>query len=351
MDKIKYTEKPKEGDPWDVAIIGSGPSALTAAIYTTRGAASTILFAGESWGGQLMLTTDVDNFPGFPKGIQGPELMIRMRNQAERFSTEIIEKTVTQITDAPDGSYKLVTANEEYLAKTIIIATGADTKWLGVPGEDKLRGRGVSSCAPCDAPFFKDKKVAVVGGGDSAMEEALVLSKYASQVIMIHRRDQFRASEAMRKRVLQEEKITHTLWDTVVEEIIGDQKLEKMKLRTKWEGINTQAMKDIDISDLNGQIVDESKDLVWEIPVDGIFVAIGHTPSTEALKDFVELDEKGYIKRFEKDGYKTLTSKPGIFVAGDVHDQHYRQAITAAGFGCMAGMDTLKYLDKNIPIW
>lgn len=320
-----FANKPSEGEPWDIVIIGSGPSALTAAIYSTRGAASTLVLAGESWGGQLMLTTDVDNFPGFPEGVQGPELMQKMRNQAERFGAEIIEKSVSEVLLA-EKPFRLKAGDQEYLAHSVIIATGADTKWLDVPGEAKLRGRGISSCAPCDAPFFKDKEVIVVGGGDSAMEEALVLTKYATKVTIVHRREEFRASAAMQKRVFDNEKI-NVIWNKEVTELFGEQKLESVKLKDTQTG---------EIS---------------EMKADGLFVAIGHTPATSIFKDLITLDEKGYIIPQPRDHFRSATNLDGVFVAGDVHDYTYRQAITAAGLGCMAGMDALKYLDKETPNW
>jgi len=315
--KEALVEKPKQGEPWDVAIIGSGPASLTAAIYTTRGAASTLVLGGEEWGGQLMLTTEVDNYPGFPQGIQGPELMQNMRKQAERFGAEFIEKNV-EIVDFSKSPFKLTAGGQKYLAKTVIIATGAETNWLGVPGEDKFLGRGISSCAPCDAPFFKKKKVVVIGGGDSAMEESLVLTKYATPITIVHRRNEFRASKAMQEKVLSNPKIK-VLWDTEVIEFKGNQQLEKVVLK------NNKTKK------------------TSELVIDGAFVAIGHSPSTQTFKGSIELDEKGYV--VVRDHIKT--NIPGVFVAGDVHDYHYRQAVTAAGFGCMAGMDTLKYLEKS----
>lgn len=315
-ETLKYASKPTEGKPWDVVIIGSGPAALTAAIYTTRGAASSLVLGGETWGGQLMLTTTVDNFPGFPEGIQGPELMTRMRRQVERFGAEFVQKNVTSV-DFSKRPFLLKTGERSYLAKSVIIATGALTRWLEVPGEDKLRGKGVSSCAPCDAPFFKDKKVAVVGGGDAAMEEALVLTKYASAVTIIHRRDEFRASAAMQKKVLANPKIK-ILWNSEVTQIIGDQKLEKIKIKNNKDG--------------------EER----EISFDGLFVSIGHKPDSDVFKEPIETDEKGYIAIHEH----TKTNIPGVFVAGDVHDGLYKQAVTAAGFGCMAAIDALKYLEE-----
>lgn len=321
-ETIEFATKPKEGEAWDVVIIGSGPASLTAAIYTTRGAVSTLILAGEKWGGQLMLTTDVDNYPGFPEGIQGPDLMMAMRKQAERFGAEIVEKDVDAV-NFGKTPFELNVSDKKYLAKSVIIATGAETRWLGIPGEDKLRGRGVSSCAPCDAPFFKNKKVVVIGGGDAAMEEALVLLKYATEVTIIYRKAQFRASKAMQKRVLENPKIK-IVWDTVVEEFVGEQKLEKLKLKNVKTG--------------------ELREFIAE----GAFVAIGHIPSTAIFKNKPELDEKNYIKKVETGNWKMATSTPGVFVAGDVHDYHYKQAVTAAGFGCMAAMEVLKYLEELI---
>jgi thioredoxin reductase (NADPH) len=317
MEPQSFSTKPTDSKgPWDVAIIGSGPSGLTAAIYTTRGAASTIIFGGESWGGQLMLTTAVDNFPSQP-GVMGPELMQKMRDHAVVFGAEFVQKNVDSI-DTSASPFKIVSAGAEYLANSVIIATGAETRWLDAPGLSKLIGRGVSSCAPCDAPFFKNKKVAVVGGGDSAMEEALVLTKYATEVSVIHRRGAFRASQAMQQKVLNEPKIK-VLWNTEIEEVVGEQKVEKVKLK-------------------NNQSNESS-----ELTLDGLFIAIGHTPSSMVFKGKIALDDKGYVIAHDK----TKTSVPGIFVAGDVEDFHYKQAITAAGFGCMAAMDTLSYLEDK----
>ena len=315
--KIEFAQKPKDStEPWDIVIIGSGPASLTAAIYTTRGAASTLILGGEKWGGQLMLTTEVDNYPGFPEGIEGPDLMQQMRKQAERFGAEFIEKSVDAV-DFSKEYFELAVGETKYLAKSVIIATGAETRWLGVPGEDRLLGRGVSSCAPCDAPFFKNKDVAVIGGGDSAMEEALVLTKYSKSVTIVHRREEFRASAAMQKKVLENKKIK-VIWNAKVKEFVGERKLEKVLLEDTKTGKTS------------------------ELVVEGAFVAIGHTPSTDIVKGKVELDEKGYIVVSNH----TKTSTEGVFVAGDVHDYHYRQAATAVGFGCMAGMEAVKYLDE-----
>lgn len=317
MDQQIFAPKPENPNgPWDVAIIGSGPAGLTAAIYTTRGAASTVIFGGEVWGGQLMLTTNVDNFPGLP-GVLGPDLMTKMREHSQMFGAEFLQKNVSTI-DVSKNPFELTVEDSLFKARSVIIATGAETRWLDVQGLKQLVGRGISSCAPCDAPFFKDKKVAVVGGGDSAMEEALVLTKYASEVTIIHRRDSFKASAAMQEKVKGNPKIK-ILWNTEVSGVVGTQKLESVKLKNNQTNENS------------------------ELVVDGLFIAIGHTPSTMIFKGKVDLDEKGYIKI----GEGSKTSVPGIFVAGDVHDYHYKQAITAAGFGCMAAMDTVKFLEDS----
>ncbi len=314
--KDMISTQPPSGGLWDVAIIGSGPASLTAAIYTTRGAASTIIFAGESWGGQLMLTSTVDNFPGFPQGIEGPDLMINMKNQATRFGALFLEKQAESVV-IDKNPFQIKTGNDIYSAKSLIIATGAVTKWLGAEGEQKLIGRGVSSCAPCDAPFFKNKKVIVVGGGDSAMEEALVLSKYASEVFVVHRRDTFKASKIMQDKVFKNEKIK-VIWNSEITKLVGDQKLEKVSIKNIIKN---------EISDMQ---------------IDGVFVAIGHIPESQIVEGKLKLDEKGFIIPKQN----SYTHIDGVFVAGDVHDHRYKQAITAAGFGCMAGMDALSYLDN-----
>ena len=301
---------------YDVAIIGSGPAGLTAAIYTSRGAASTVVFGGESWGGQLMLTAQVDNYPALP-GVLGPDLMAKMKDHALMFGAEFLPQNATEI-DVSVYPFKLMANGQWLMAKRVVIATGAETKWLDTPGIQKLIGRGVSSCAPCDAPFFKGKRVAVVGGGDSAMEEAQVLTKYATEVILIHRRDEFRASAIMQEKVKTNPKIK-ILWNTEVGEVVGSEKLEKLILK-------------------NNKTNETS-----ELAVDGLFIAIGHTPSTTIFQGKIELDEKGYVKVFNH----TKTSVPGVFVAGDVHDHKYKQAVTAAGFGCMAAMDVINWLTNE----
>ncbi|MDP3994283.1 MAG: thioredoxin-disulfide reductase [bacterium] len=301
---------------YGVIVIGSGPAGLTAAIYTGRGGASTLVIGGEAWGGQLMMTTEVDNFPGFPEGIMGPVLMANMRKQAERFGAGFVEKNAESIKNNK-SHFEIKAGGETYLARSIIVATGAAAQWLELDGIEKLIGRGIASCAPCDAPFFRNKKVAVVGGGDSAMEEALVLTKYASEVFIIHRKNKFRASMAMQKKVLDNPKIK-ILWNSEVVKVIGEKKLEKVIV------FNNQTKKE------------------EELALDGLFVAIGHKPESDIFKGIVATDEKGYI--VIQNGSKT--NVPGIFVSGGVHDYTYKQAVTAAGYGCQAGMEALKYLGK-----
>lgn len=316
MESQQISNKPSDPKgPWDVAIIGSGPSGLTAAIYTTRGAASTIVFSGESWGGQLMLTTQVDNYPALP-GILGPDLMQKMRDHSTMFGGELLQQNVESV-NFNKKPFEIISGGATYTAKSVIVATGAATVWLDAPGIKELIGRGVSSCAPCDAPFFKGKRVAVVGGGDSAMEEADVLTKYAEEVTIIHRRDSFRASAAMQKKVLSNSKIK-VLWNSEVIGVSGNGKLENVELKNNTD--NT----------------------VSKLAFDGLFIAIGHKPESDIFKGTIETDERGFIK--VREGSKT--NVPGVFVAGDVHDFKYKQAITAAGFGCMAAMDTLTYLQE-----
>lgn len=317
MSEQFIAPRPKDGEPWDVVIIGSGPAGLTAAVYTTRGALSTFVLGGSEWGGQLMLTTEVDNYPGFPEGIMGPDLMEKFRAQAERFGAEIKLEDVEKV-DFSSRPFKITANGIVYQGKSVIIATGADTLWLGLESEQKLIGRGVSSCAPCDAPFFREKNVIVVGGGDSAMEEALVLTKYASSVTLVHRRDSFRASDIMQKKVLGNPKVK-VIWNSEITEVLGDQKVTGVKIK------------------------DNQTSKVSELAVDGVFVAIGHSPSTKIFQGQIELDEKGYVRISDH----TKTNIEGVFVAGDVHDYHYRQAVTAAGFGCMAAMDCERWLEST----
>ncbi len=330
---------------YDTIIIGSGPAGLTAAIYTTRANLKTLVIAGAKWGGQLMLTSTVENFPGFPQGIEGPELMLNMRKQAERFGAEVVEVNFVsgEFAQAP---FKVNTAEKIYEGKSVIIATGADTKWLGVPGEKEKIGKGVSSCAPCDAAFFRNKNVIVVGGGDSAMEEALFLTKFATQVFVVHRKDTLRASQIMQDRAKANPKI-HYIFTTVIEEVMGDGHVQKVKLRS-WPSDKTLLTKTKEELDkitaplMHPTTLSVEKDsVVWEAAIDGIFVAIGHLPNTQVFKG-IDLDEKGFIQ--VHDHYRT--NKEGVFVAGDVHDNEYKQAITAAGYGCAAALEVEKWLSE-----
>ena len=301
-----------------VIIIGSGPAALTAAIYTSRANLDTTIIAGYQSGGQLMLTSDVENFPGFPEGIQGPELMDNMRRQAERFGSKFIDADATKV-DFSGRLHKVYVDDEVYEAEAVIVATGASAMWLNLPSEERLRGRGVSSCATCDGFFFRGKEIAVVGGGDSALEEALFLTKFASKVTLIHRRDKFRASKIMQDRAFQHPKIEMAA-DTVVEEVLGEKKVEGIKVRN----VKTNELR--------------------EIALEGVFVAIGHSPNTQIFKGWLDMNDKGYLTIINE----SETSVPGVFVAGDVYDFRYRQAITAAGSGCRAALDAEKYLETLV---
>jgi len=299
---------------YDVVILGSGPAGLTASIYTSRAGLKTLVVAGTLWGGQLMLTQEVENFPGFENGILGPKLMEEMRKQAERFGAELIFETATSA-DFKSKPFKVTAGNTVYEAKTVIIATGASAKWLGLESETRLRGRGVSVCATCDAPFFRNRKVVVVGGSDTAMEEAFVLSKVVSEVKVIHRRDKLRACKFLQEKAFENPKITF-VWNSTVQEILGKERVEGVKLRNVVSG-------------------EESV-----LSCDAVFIAIGHKPNTDIFKDQIELDQTGYIAAREE----TRTNIDGVFVAGDVADHRYRQAIAAAGSGCKAALDAEKYL-------
>lgn len=302
---------------YDVIIIGSGPAGLTAAIYTARAKLKTLVVAGVMWGGQLMLTTEVENFPGFKDGILGPDLMDNMRLQAERFGAEMFFEDASSV-DFSTKPFKVEAGGKTYEGRSVIIATGASPRWLGLESEQRLRGRGVSVCATCDAAFFRDKVTVVVGGGDTAMEEALALSKFARKVKVVHRRDQLRASKILQERAFNDPKIEF-IWNSVVQEILGEDRVEGVRLRRTDTG-------------------EES-----EMKCDAVFLAIGHKPNTEIFKGQVELDEKGYVVAY--DG--TRTSVKGVFVAGDVQDFRYKQAVTAAGSGCKAALDVIKYLDEE----
>lgn len=331
---------------YDVIILGSGPAGLTAAIYTNRASLKTLVIAGEKWGGQLMLTTEVENFPGFPEGIQGPDLMANMRKQAEHHGAEIVDESFLS-GDFSKSPFTVHAGENSYQGKSIIIATGADTKWLDVPGEKEKIGRGVSSCAPCDAPFFKDKNVIVVGGGDSAMEEALVLTRFARHVTVVYRGDTLRASEIMQQRAFANEKITF-IFNTVIAEIKGEQKVEKVILKTICTDGSVivkpgEHMGTTTVDKIGGKEIERGeRTLDWEMPIDGIFVAIGHIPNSKVFQG-IEVDEKGFIIVHEH----TKTNKEGVFVAGDVHDRQYMQAVTAAGFGCAAALEAERWLEAQ----
>lgn len=302
-----------------VVVIGSGPAGLTAALYTARADLKPLLIEGSQAGGQLMLTTEVENFPGFPDGILGPDLMDRIRKQAEHFETRIITTDVTSV-DFSTRPFTIWAGSDEYRTNSVIVATGATARWLGVPGEEKLRGRGVSACATCDGFFFREREIAVVGGGDSAMEEALFLTRFASKVTIIHRRDEFRASAIMARRALEHPKI-EVVWNTVVEEMLGDEELSAVRLHNVNTGVDSV------------------------LAVEGLFVAIGHSPNTEIFRGQLEMDDVGYLK-LRGDG-STATSREGVFAAGDVADPVYRQAVTAAGTGCRAAIDVELWLSRE----
>jgi thioredoxin reductase (NADPH) len=302
---------------FDVIIIGAGPAGYTASIYTSRAKRNTLIISGILPGGQLMLTTEVENFPGFAKGIMGPELMTTIREQAERMGTTIIDDEVVNV-DFRHKPFKILTYSEEYEAEAVIIATGATPRKIGAKGEQEFSARGVSYCATCDGPFFKNQEIAVAGGGDSAMEEALFLTKFANKVHVVHRKDTLRASKVMQYKAFENKKIQFH-WNSVIEEIKGSQKVAQIILK------DTVANK------------------TDTLEVGGLFVAIGHEPNTKLFQGQIDLDGQGYIALKNH----TQTNVQGVFAAGDVHDHRYRQAITAAAFGCMAAIDVDKYLSEH----
>jgi thioredoxin reductase (NADPH) len=305
-------------EPRDVIIVGSGPAGLTAAVYTARANLNPLLIEGLGAGGQLMLTTDVENYPGFPNGILGPELMGHFRDQAARFGTEFVTADADRV-DLSSAPFGVWVGEREYRAKTIVVSTGANAKMLGLESESQLLGHGVSTCATCDGFFFRGQNIAVVGGGDSAIEEATFLTRFADKVTVIHRRKDLRASKIMQDRAFSNPKIDWR-WNSVVEEVLGDGRVTGLRLRDTETG----AVSDLEVS--------------------GAFVAIGHTPNTHLFEGQLELDDGGYV--VTKSG-STGTSVPGVFAAGDVQDHVYRQAITAAGSGCMAAIDAERYLESQ----
>jgi thioredoxin reductase (NADPH) len=312
------TSEPTDTRHRKVAIIGSGPAGLTAAIYAARANLEPIVFAGNAPLGQLMITSDVENYPGFPAGVQGPELMQLFRDQAERFGSTLIDRDVTKV-DFSERPFRLWIGADEYVADSVIVATGASALWLGIPSEEAFRGRGVSACATCDGFFFRDREVAVVGGGDTALEEALFLTRFASKVTVLVRRDQFRGSKIMQDRAFAHPKID-VRWNSEVTEVFGEMTVNRLGLRDTQTG---------EASDLD---------------VQGLFVAIGYKPNTDLFRGQLDLDPRGYCKTAE-DGV-TNTNIEGVFVAGDVHDHRYRQAVTAAGDGCKAAIDAERWLES-----
>lgn len=314
-DNPKTPDKSKT--KFDVVIIGAGPSGYTAGIYCSRAGYDTLILSGILPGGQLVNTTEVENYPGFENGIMGPDLMIDMRKQSQRMGTTIIDDEVVNV-DFRRTPFKVLTASEEYEARAVIIATGANPRKLGLEGEQTFGGKGVSYCATCDGPFFRNQEIVVVGGGDSAIEEATFLTKFATTVHLIHRRSELRASKVMQERALNNNKIKFH-WDSAVTDIKGDQKMQQVVIKNLKTGEETT------------------------LDAGGLFVAIGHEPNTKLFKSQIELDDEGYVVLKNK----THTNIEGVFAAGDVHDRSYRQAITAAGFGCMAAIDVDKYLTES----
>jgi thioredoxin reductase (NADPH) len=313
---MTHNNTDEEARMYDVTILGSGPAGLTAAIYTARAGLSTVVVEGTAVGGQLMITTEVENFPGFPEGILGPELMKRVREQAMKFGAELKNGDAAGV-ELGTSPITIDIGSEKIETKTLIVATGSQSKWLGLEAETALRGKGVSACATCDGFFFKDKAVAVVGGGDAAIEEATFLTQFAGKVTVIHRRDELRASQAMQKKAFDDDKIAFA-WDSVVEDIL-DMNAGK---------VTAVVLKNVKSGETR------------ELPLDGVFIAIGHDPATAIFTGKLDLDEKGYIVT----RHNTRTSAPGVFAAGDVQDPRYRQAISAAGSGCMAAIDAFKYI-------
>jgi thioredoxin reductase (NADPH) len=311
-------ENKTENQTENVIIIGSGPAGYTAAIYASRANLQPLMIEGEEVGGQLMTTTDVENYPGFPDGVMGPELMPLFKKQAERFGTRFMSRNVSKV-DLSQRPFKIWVGDQLYKTKSVIISTGASAKYLGLEQEQKYLGRGVSACATCDGAFFKNQVCSIIGGGDTAMEEAMFLTRFASKVYVIHRREEFRASKIMAKRVMEHPKI-EVLWNTELTDIQGEKGVESITI-------------------FNNKTKETTK-----MKMDGVFIAIGHKPNTDIFKSQLEMDSVGYLKTQAK---STYTNIEGVFAAGDVQDSHYRQAITAAGTGCMAAIDCERWLESQ----
>jgi len=304
-----------QNDVREVIVIGGGPAGYTAALYAARANLEPLVIEGFQWGGQLMVTSDVENYPGYPDGVMGPEMMNEFRRQAERFGTHFVTDDVTRV-DFSERPFRVYVGDEEFRSRSVIVATGASARWLGIESEQRLQGRGVSACATCDGAFFRDKQIVVIGGGDSAMEEAVFLTRFGTKVTLVHRRDEFRASQIMLDRAKANPKI-ELVTNAVVDEVLGEHKVEAVRLRSTVTGET------------------------WEIPADGFFVAIGHDPNTKLFVDWLDHDEAGYLVTKPD---STETNIPGVFAAGDVKDHTYRQAVTAAGSGCMAALDAERFL-------
>jgi len=328
----------------DVVILGSGPAGYTAAIYLSRGGFKPLVITGSQIGGQLTLTTSIENYPGFPQAIAGTDLMERMRSQAERFGAVIVVDSVSRIKKTSQGLFRASGQKEDYLGRAVIVATGASALWLDVPGVGRFKGKGISACATCDGPFFKDKTVAVIGGGDTALTEVEFLTRFAKKIYLIHRREEYRAERLLQERVLKNSRVV-PLFNTQVTEFLGERDLDLLRLETRFR---VQSDKNADEvgrypEEYGGKLLAKDKEkLTWQLPVDGAFIAIGHRPNTEFLKGFLEVDENGYLKTTNE----VFTSVEGVFAAGDVVSNKYKQAPIAAGSGCKAAIEVQEYLKK-----